>query len=288
MSRRRFHREERNAATYEDLVKYAFEMCKSTQRSLRNVAKEDSLAFMIYTAAQALEQFGLQPFQGIFSSRGLGGGNSPGRVGLDNIHFLNMRTPGFMAPLNAFFLNYTVDSHEDDVIMSCLGEADKKRVCSLETVYGTFYFVFVSMSRCDSTESTIKLHLQANYEYLPPQGPPLKFPALLATTSYMQDGDYIAMARIEPYVCKVCGVYRDRMKKCGGCWKFLGICVRYCSEECQLQDYPLHRRVCGGMGRSVVAIAAINKRKKAIFDLDLQDDLIHPDNGFLGFKREPL
>jgi hypothetical protein len=77
------------------------------------------------------------------------------------------------------------------------------------------------------------------------------------------------------------------MKKCEGCWKFLGVCVRYCSRECQFEDYydGEHKRVCGAYNKSNEAKQAIKTRKDAIYKLGLEDELIQDETGNLGFTR---
>ena len=40
-------------------------------------------------------------------------------------------------------------------------------------------------------------------------------------------------------ICKVCG--KVARQKCGRC-----VSVRYCSRECQVQDWKTHKPVCGG------------------------------------------
>ena len=42
---------------------------------------------------------------------------------------------------------------------------------------------------------------------------------------------------LEVYACPVCG--QAARKKCAGCR-----CVRYCSRECQVQDWSRHKRSC--------------------------------------------
>ena len=39
--------------------------------------------------------------------------------------------------------------------------------------------------------------------------------------------------------CETCGMSYENLKKCGRCYS-----VRYCSEECQTEDWPAHKRVC--------------------------------------------
>ena len=39
--------------------------------------------------------------------------------------------------------------------------------------------------------------------------------------------------------CETCGMCYENLKKCGRCYS-----VRYCSEECQKEDWPQHKRVC--------------------------------------------
>jgi hypothetical protein len=39
--------------------------------------------------------------------------------------------------------------------------------------------------------------------------------------------------------CETCGMSYENLKKCGRCYS-----VRYCSDECQRDDWPLHKRVC--------------------------------------------
>ena len=56
----------------------------------------------------------------------------------------------------------------------------------------------------------------------------------------------VSIARIDPYICNNCHIYKPFMKKCGECSRKLGIDVRYCSKRCQGEDYDIrHKHVCG-------------------------------------------
>lgn len=272
--------------TYTQLVQDSFQRCRTTidpnTHILTGNMEEKAKQLLSNVSFVLLYNFGMREFRNIDSDH-------PRSIGLDQMHYIKMDRGAetLVVPLDTCFLNYSIDFESPPEPTIIHNENKTKLGCCFKTVYGTFYFVFVSicMPNPSATEpSQIRLRLDSKYRNAAEQNP---FPALIATLDSPREGEFIAMARIEPYVCKVCGVYRDHMKKCSGCWKFLGVSIRYCSTRCRDLDYHDngHRRVCGGFGRSRVALQAITKRKNAIQTLDLSDELIERGTGHLGFKR---
>ena len=57
---------------------------------------------------------------------------------------------------------------------------------------------------------------------------------------------FVILTHIDPYTCTNCNVWKDKMRKCKGCWDNLRFCVRYCGKECQKEHWQLgHKFICG-------------------------------------------
>lgn len=209
-------------------------------------------------------------------------------VGLDNICYFKMTHSSFQSPLNASFINYTVDlgfgqPRAPNQMRAFAFPNGRGIFISLKNDYGTFYFIFMSVPLTERPEEP-RASIMVYENYTHEKNPPLIFPIVKAEAEGGKP--FIAMARIEPYVCKVCEKYEHRMKKCKWCWRRLGIYVRYCSPSCQKHDYDNgHKEVCGGTYSSLKSQNAVQKRVDAIKRVGLENELIESGTGYLGFSR---
>jgi hypothetical protein len=152
-------------------------------------------------------------------------------------------------PLNAFFF-----TGEKEPKLTHFRLARDTIVITLVSAYGPFYFVVTSLG-CD-----------AGWVTLSPHQPYADGQPRLTLISKLPDAKasrFVAITRVDPYVCANCGrVHAPRMPKCKGCWDAHRIAVRYCSQECQKEDYGArHRLVCGRRASAPGAERAVCGRK---------------------------
>ena len=147
-------------------------------------------------------------------------------------------------PLNAFFYPYTINCgllDPDDIDSSRM--EGNVIIISINTDYGPFYFI-ASRIQDEGSTNTVSLINGLRFNDRPGCIPTVEF--IRSARAGTDTSNTAILGRIEPYICVNCGNHRPKMKKCQGCWDNLGICVRYCSPECQRIDYKRnHRFFCG-------------------------------------------
>lgn len=144
-----------------------------------------------------------------------------------------------LVPFNAFFYPYTLGIENNMSDVRIRNDLDRNVYIEIDTEFGNFWFLALSF------DSDIKASLELKSENLYDDNIPR-----LTLCCKLRSGDEarnaIVFSRIDPYICVNCDRHVPGMKKCEACWKNLKICVRYCSEECQREDYLVrHRHYCG-------------------------------------------
>ena len=56
----------------------------------------------------------------------------------------------------------------------------------------------------------------------------------------------VTITEVDARLCSAC--LEPARFKCSRCWYGVGVSVRYCGRECQLEHWQGHKRVCGGDG----------------------------------------
>lgn len=146
-------------------------------------------------------------------------------------------------PLDVFFYPYTIDPDTDTAIEVIQDDLDILIVFKTR-YFGNFYFI--AGGTMDGHKTTFEMNKKYHTEEA-------KDTHRHTISCEMPDDarhsnvNIFYLARIEPYICAHCGTHVPRMKKCEGCWTHLGMCVRYCSKDCQKNHYVHgnHRIVCG-------------------------------------------
>jgi hypothetical protein len=145
-------------------------------------------------------------------------------------------------PLGTFFYPYTMSMNIDCTqLIEEITFGDHTLFLKIPTFYGNLYFCAVGFDYV-SQERTV--HMTTDVKY----SDELRRLTIVfsAPPEDARKKCIHALLRVEPYICVQCGRHVPKMKKCKGCWEGLGICVRYCSAECQRTNYrSVHRRICG-------------------------------------------
>ena len=155
----------------------------------------------------------------------------------------NFRKNKMIVPFNAFFYPYTIDVENYSVeIFELMG--NNAVVTKMITEYGDFWLVAIVV------ENTNSVHVNNDEDIyddgIPRQSLQCTLYSEVCRKKGVQDNSVIIFARIDPYICVNCGAHAPGMNKCKGCWDNLKMCVRYCSKECQKEDYvKRHRHYCG-------------------------------------------
>lgn len=153
----------------------------------------------------------------------------------------NMRS----IPLDVFFAPYTLNTLAEDY--EVIWDKGNLKLLKLENKFGIFWFCIFNHFHAH-TLGDVDLIDEVYEDGVVRATARFKNPRNHRT----QPGqNIVSISRIDPYICNRCHHFVPFMKKCGGCSRRLGVDVRYCSRQCQKEDYldassgHSHKSVCG-------------------------------------------
>jgi hypothetical protein len=149
-------------------------------------------------------------------------------------HVRRLENSETVTALEWFFPEHAKDMTRENISVNAIEEGGTTMILCFNTSYGNRLWI---VAQCSTDGMSLA----------PIEDPSLGcgFAVLVKhTRSQSEASPFLILTHVDPNICTHCDGWRHNMLKCKACWELKHIRVRYCSKECQLAHYPVHKGVC--------------------------------------------